>query len=134
LAVVESSTPGAEPFATVDAQLLQHGLGSILDMLRTATDVLVLRSDRDAARDGAIALLRSADDAMLALACAEGTPPAVAALLVQVRDDLGGSILAAVLLTETTKNPSNVAAQMLRRAAAVALERLCNTNGEPLLT
>jgi hypothetical protein len=126
LAVVESSPPGIEQCAAVDAQLLDDGLRSIVDTLTAAADALVVRpaAAREPARE--IALLRAADDAMLSLACATTTPPDVAAVLVRVRDDLGGSLLAATLVTETTENASNAVTQILHRAAASAVERLAS--------
>jgi hypothetical protein len=83
-----------------DAGLLAEGLSAIDRQLRAAAELLQSPKPDGVLVDRAVSLLRGADNALLALACAVTTDARTAGRLLALRDDLSGHLLAAVLCTD----------------------------------
>ena len=124
LAVVESQPASSAPFAAAEIDLVDEGLNAVVDTLTGVEELLADQSRREVRRQHAVTMLRSVEDDLLSLACATTTPPGAAALLVQVRDDLSGSLLAALLVDEAETTPSPAGCAILQRAVATAIEGL----------
>jgi hypothetical protein len=123
MAVVDSQPACTGSFAAADAELLVAGLDAILDTLTTATGLLADLTRAETSYQPAVVVLRSVENDLLSLACASTTASGPAAALVQVRDDLSASLLAALLVDEAAPTISSAAA-ILRQATAAAIAGL----------
>ena len=106
-------------FEAVDAPV-HHGLAEIEARVVAARDLLDTQDLT--VRNHVRSLLTQIDDSLLRLACDCVNDPRMAALLVRLRDELGGHLLVAAVLDEAARSRQSL--DILGRAVEIASARV----------
>ena len=121
MAVLDAATLSVSSNAIHASGALTGGLVAVTERLEAAGQLLATTATDEAVSE-AVVELKTVEADLLELACCSSTEVHAAGLLVRVRDDLSGHLLAAAVVSEAGGKAPEAGYDILRRAVASTVD------------